>query len=98
MAVLKESDGVVRITNGDLAALKEIMDKYGLKDESAVIVFAIGVLNRAGGRVIVVKSRWFDRGLGVVGGSLPPLVLWVFLNIFTWYKAETQRLISSVTT
>ena len=64
MAVLRESDGVVKVTNGDLVALKEIKDKYGLKDESAVIVFAIGVLSQAGGRpVSIIKDNGSSQSL-----------------------------------
>lgn len=45
------------IANGDLEALEEITAAYGLKDNSKVIAFAIGLLKEAnGGPVAVVKD------------------------------------------
>jgi len=56
MAVTKRADGALDITNGDSEALKRIKDQYGLKDESDVIAFAIGVLDKSNGQGVTVRK------------------------------------------
>lgn len=60
MAVSKEDftevDGKIKLTNGDFQALKKIAADYGLTDESDVIAFALGILNRAKGKAISVEQ------------------------------------------
>ncbi|MCM1218209.1 MAG: hypothetical protein NC548_27300 [Lachnospiraceae bacterium] len=47
----------IEIANGDLAALKEATEKYGVHDITDMMAFAIGVLNKAdGGPVAVVDE------------------------------------------
>lgn len=61
MAVLKQNfteiEGDIKITNGDFQALKKIAADYGLSDETDVIAFALGVLNRAKGKAISVEQE-----------------------------------------
>lgn len=52
-----ETEGDIKLTNGDFRALKEVAEAYGLKDESDVIAFAIGVLNEANGKPIAVQKE-----------------------------------------
>lgn len=44
------------INNGDLEALNEIKERYGLRDSDDVITFAIGVLSQSNGRAISVTD------------------------------------------
>lgn len=59
MAVRKDSeqDGEAQFTinNGDLQALNRIREQYHLGDGDDVIVFAIGLLDQAGGRPVTVR-------------------------------------------
>ena len=59
MAVKKDSeaDGKAKFTinNGDLEALNRIKEQYHLSDGDDVIVFAIGLLDQAGGRPVTVE-------------------------------------------
>ena len=57
MAVLTKGDGEIQITNGDLAALKRIRDAYGLKDETDVVAFAIGVLDKSKGQGVAIRKE-----------------------------------------
>lgn len=52
-----ETEGTIKITNGDFQALHKIAEQYGMTDESDVIAFAIGVLNEANGRPIQVQKN-----------------------------------------
>lgn len=61
MAVIKvdtstETEGEIRISNGDWQALRQIAQDYNISDESDVIAFAIGVLSRANGRGVSVEQ------------------------------------------
>ncbi len=55
MAINKNEDGTLNVTNGDLEALKRIKDTYGLKEESDVLAFAIGVLDKSGDQGVVIR-------------------------------------------
>lgn len=59
MSVRKDSekDGEAKyiVNNGDLQALNRIKEQYHLGDSDDVIVFAIGLLNQAGGRPVTVR-------------------------------------------
>lgn len=61
MAVIKgefsDTEGTIKITNGDFQALKRIAEQYGITDESDVITFAIGVLSRANGKAVTVEQE-----------------------------------------
>lgn len=57
MAINKNPDGTLNVTNGDLEALKKIRDTYGLKDESDVLAFAIGVLDKSGNQGVLVRRE-----------------------------------------
>ena len=61
MAVIKEDftdvEGKIKLTNGDFQALRKIAADYGLSDESDVIAFALGILNRAKGKAISVEQE-----------------------------------------
>ncbi len=54
-------DGVdairIEIANGDLAALEDIVVKYGMQDARDIIAFAIGVLKEANGTPIAVPQK-----------------------------------------
>lgn len=54
-------DGVdairVEIANGDLAALEDIIDKYGVQDARDIIAFAIGVLKEADGAPLAIPQK-----------------------------------------
>lgn len=54
--VFTDTEGQITVTNGDLQALRKIAQDYHLADETDVIAFAIGVLNRAEGRGISVEQ------------------------------------------
>ena len=47
--VVKNADGTLTITvdNGDVAALSNIQQSWGFKDEASVLKFAIGALTNA---------------------------------------------------
>lgn len=47
----------VSINNGDCVALKKIVDIYGLKDETSVIAFAIGILSQSNGQGVSVTKE-----------------------------------------
>lgn len=47
----------LEIANGDLAALREVSEKYGVRDEGDMIAFAIGVLKEADGRPIAATKE-----------------------------------------
>lgn len=53
-------DGVeaiqLEIANGDLAALEDIVEKYGVRDTRDIIAFAINVLKEADGRPIAATK------------------------------------------
>lgn len=61
MAISKEnftdSEGAIRLTNGDFQALLEIAKNYGMEDESDVFAFALGVLNEAKGKPIILEKE-----------------------------------------
>lgn len=61
MAVQKgkftETQGEITITNGDFQALKKIAADYNITDESDVIAFAIGILNKANGRAVSIEQN-----------------------------------------
>lgn len=44
------------ISNGDFEALQRIREAYHLRDESAVIIFAIGLLSQANGRPVSIQK------------------------------------------
>lgn len=60
MAISKEeftdTEGKIRLTNGDFEALKKAAQDYGLSDESDVIAFALGVLSHAEGRAVITEN------------------------------------------
>lgn len=60
MAVQKgaftETEGQITITNGDFQALRKIASDYNISDESDVIAFAIGILERANGRAVSIEQ------------------------------------------
>lgn len=47
----------LEIANGDLAALKSATDKYGVRDITDMIAFAIGLLNEADGRPVAAMDK-----------------------------------------
>ncbi len=47
----------VEIANGDLAALEDIIAKYGVRDARDIIAFSIGVLKEADGSPIAVQQK-----------------------------------------
>jgi len=51
-----ESSGEITITNGDWQALKRAALAYGVSDESDIIAFAIGILDKSNGRGVVVET------------------------------------------
>lgn len=51
-----ETQGEITITNGDYQALKKIAKSYGIADESDVITFAIGILDKANGKPISIEQ------------------------------------------
>lgn len=57
MAISKKEDGSISITNGDLEALKKITEQYGVKDETDVIAFAIGVLSQSNGQGVTIRRE-----------------------------------------
>lgn len=57
MTVTKQGEDTLQITNGDLEALRRIKETYGLKDESDVIAFAIGVLDKSSGQGVTVRKE-----------------------------------------
>lgn len=61
MAVIKEnqtdSEGVIKITNGDFQALKKIKEDYHLSDVSDVVVFALGILSQSEGRPVTIQKN-----------------------------------------
>ncbi len=61
MAVIKEPEstvevGKITITNGDWQALSRVASSYGIKDESDVIAFAIGILDKSNGKGVIVET------------------------------------------
>lgn len=63
MAVRKDSEdngeAKYTINNGDLQALNRIREQYNLHDSNDVLTFAIGLLNQAGGRPVIIHN---DQG------------------------------------
>lgn len=61
MSVRKDSEeggeAKYTINNGDLVALNQIKDGYGLRDSDNVLTFAIGVLKQAGGRPVMIQNE-----------------------------------------
>ena len=59
MAVNKENqtdtESTLKITNGDLLALKKIKEEYNLNDEADVLTFALGVLSQAKGKPLSIE-------------------------------------------
>jgi len=46
----------VEIANGDLRALNEITDKYGVHDLTDIIAFAIAIMKESDGRPVAVTT------------------------------------------
>lgn len=62
MAVSKDAQstneiGKITISNGDWQTLQRIASTYGVKDESDMIAFAIGVLEKSNGSGVVVETK-----------------------------------------
>lgn len=47
----------LEIANGDLAALKSATEKYGVRDVTDMVAFAIGLLNEADGRPVAATDK-----------------------------------------
>lgn len=47
----------LEIANGDLAALKNATEKYGVRDITDMIAFAIGLLDEADGRPVAATDK-----------------------------------------
>lgn len=45
------------INNGDLAALRAIRDRFNLRDEEAVLRFALAILTKSAGETIYVEDE-----------------------------------------
>lgn len=55
----KEDEGTafLQINNGDLIALKQVMEKYNMVSEEAVIRFALAVLIKSNGKGVYVENE-----------------------------------------
>lgn len=59
----------VKIENGDLAALDDIVSRYKFKDEASALRFALAVLYKAAGTDVVVNGVPLSPGASLVEGS-----------------------------
>ncbi len=63
MAIVRQPDQTnddqlnVNINNGDLAALQAIKDRFGLRDEEAVLRFALAILTKSTSPTIYVEDE-----------------------------------------
>ena len=63
MAIVRQTDQPsddqlsLSINNGDLAALRAIRDRFDLRDEEAVLRFALAILTKSVGNTIYVEDE-----------------------------------------
>ena len=55
--VFNNKEGNIKLTNGDLAALKKIATDYGIASEEDVVSFALGILSRAEGGTVSIELK-----------------------------------------